>query len=164
MTSNCMRAADLRIRPVAVGSLLIVWLTSIWFLSGCSDSITPAARTYTNVCQIRRAVNEFVAAYNRPPSSLDELVNSDPSIRNSCRDGWGVPLAFRIQAPEVGIISTPSKYRSSDGNHPELDLVWTFALKDSSGQWIGTNFGSWGWLSNPFMTGRADVSTNGLKR
>jgi hypothetical protein len=137
-----MKSARTLIRLAPVFGLVI--------LCGC-DRITPADRTDTNAGDLRRALNEFIAASNHPPSGLTELMAFDPRIKRSRVDGWGADFTLWFEGGDIGVISSPSKFIRSK-EHPEhVDLIWRFALKNPSGQWIGTNFGCWGWLSNPFM-------------
>lgn len=82
----------------------------------------------------------------------------DPRMKNARTDGWGKEFTLRFEGADVGVISTPSKWIPSKENPRQIDLIWRFALKDPSGQWIGTNFGCWGWLSNPFLPGLTNLT------
>lgn len=146
-----MRDSRLQIRVLSLGLLAATAMVFVLLCVGCCGSITPVERTYTNVCQLRRVLNEFIAVNQRLPGNLEEFCRFDPRVDAYCRDGWGSPLTLTFEASQIGVIASPSKYHPPNGREREVSLIWTFEIKDSSGRWIGTNFGAWGWLSNPFM-------------
>ena len=123
-------------------------LCLVLLLSACGPGIDQASRTATAVCVLRVQINKFVASHGRAPESLEELAEYAPRIHD-IKDGWGHTLLYRVDSSGVGVITSQGRHKQASVGGKETDLVWTFALKDASGHWIGTNAidGAVSWIS-----------------
>ncbi len=94
-------------------------------------------------------MNSFVATNGRAPSNLEELARYEPAV-STLKDGWGNPLVYQVESSGVVSITSLGKDKRPGGPGQNADSVWSFALKDQSGNWIGTNWqkGSLDWLTN----------------
>lgn len=124
-------------------------LASALLFSCCDGTISPEDRTYTSVVRLRTAINSFVAANGRAPLNLGELARYEPAV-STLKDGWNNPLVYQLESFGVASITSLGKDNKPGGSGRNADSVWSFALKDQSGNWIGTNWqkGSLDWLTN----------------
>lgn len=124
-------------------------LASVLLVRCAVDCISPEDRTYTSVSLLRTAMNSFVAANGRAPSNLEELARYEPAV-STWKDGWNNPLVYQVESSGVASITSLGKDKRLGGSGRNADSVWSFALKDQSGNWIGTNWqkGSLDWLTN----------------
>jgi hypothetical protein len=105
---------------------------------GCGSSISPEDRTYTSVSRLRVAINSFVAANGRAPSNIEELARYEPVV-STLKDGWNNHLVYEVESSDTGVIKSLGKDNSPGGSGQNADALWSFALKDKSGNWIGTD-------------------------
>jgi hypothetical protein len=120
-------------------------------LIGCGSGMSREDRTYTSASRLRVVIHTFVAARGRPASDIEELIRYEPVV-STLNDGWGNRLVYQVESSRVASITSLGKDKRVGGSGQNADLLWSFALKDSSGNWIGTNWGNGAldWLSNPF--------------
>jgi hypothetical protein len=104
---------------------------------------------------VRNAINDFVADNGRAPSNMVEIARYRHPDKG-WNDGWGRPLLYQVNTSGIASLTSLGKDGRPGGSGQDADLVWTFALKDRSGNWIGTNWhkGSLEWLSDPLRQAR----------
>lgn len=124
-------------------------LASVLLIGCCGGSISPEDRTYTSVSRLRTAINSFVAANGRAPSNLEDLARYEPAV-GTLKDGWNNLLVYQVESSSVAMVTSLGKDNHPGGSGQNADALWSFALKDASGNWIGTNWqnGSLSWLTN----------------
>ncbi len=127
----------------------VTLVASAMLIGCCGGGISPEDRTYTSVSRLRTVINSFVAANGRAPSDIDELARYEPAV-SALNDGWGNRLVYQVEISGVASITSLGKDNRPGSSRRNATSVWSFALKDSSGNWIGTNWknGSLDWLSN----------------
>ncbi len=137
-----------------VNSALLLLASLI--LAGCNyDTMTREEATDASVTVVRNAINAFVADNGRAPSNMVEIARYRP-VDKAWNDAWGRPLLYQVNTSGGASLTSLGKDGRPGGLGQDTDLIWTFALKDRSGNWIGTNWqnGSLEWLSTPFRLAR----------
>ncbi len=133
----------------------VLLLPSLLLPGCCYETISPEDLTATSVIVVRNAINNFIADNGRAPSNMVEIARYRP-VDTVWNDGWGRPLLYQVNSLGVASLTSLGKDGRPGGAGQDADMVWTFALKDSSGDWIGTNWqrGSLEWLSEPLKPAR----------
>jgi hypothetical protein len=133
----------------------VLFLAPLIFGGCCYETISPEDLTATSAIVVRNAINTFIADNGRAPSNMLEIARYRP-VNTVWNDGWGRPLLYHVNASGVASLTSLGKDGRPGGLGQDADLVWTFALKDRFGNWIGTNWqsGSLEWLSDPLRPAR----------
>lgn len=125
-------------------------------LAGCNlDTMSYEEATDASATVVRNGINNFVADTGRAPSNMTEIARYRP-VDKAWNDAWNRPFLYQVNTSGIASITSLGKDGRPGGWGQDADLVWTFALKDHSGNWIGTNWqnGSHEWLSDPLRSAR----------
>jgi hypothetical protein len=126
-------------------------LVASLILAGCNfDTMSHEEATDASATVVRNAINNFVADMGRAPSNMVEIARYRP-VGKAWNDAWNRPFLYQVNTSGVASLTSLGKDGRPGGLGQDADSIWTFALKDHSGNWIGTNWqkGSHEWLSDP---------------